>query len=301
MHPDVVGVLVERPLVAVGDQHLRTLPPDHRDQTTDRFLERCVGEIVGVGVGFGVGHPGIAVAEEVELGVSDGIDARPELGFPDRAQVRPDLRRVSGRVENVAFLAAGTTHEHAANALGCVARHGPRALRRFVVGVRVHRHETQRIAGEVARNGHRPRSYARRSRRERDRPRTDSPEPRPVHCCHAPAPVRVLRRACVHDGDGGDNGTATTSTPPSPRRRASRPGSRAANTCSARRWRSRSTTRSPTGSRCRSRSRGCRPPSPVVASARWCSTSAAPATPVRPRSRASPPRYPPRSAPATTS
>ena len=56
VHPEVVRVLVEGALVAVGDQHLRLLAPDHGDQPADGLLERRVGEVVGAGVGLGVGH-----------------------------------------------------------------------------------------------------------------------------------------------------------------------------------------------------------------------------------------------------
>ena len=62
------------------------------------------------------------------------------------------------RVEHVAALAAGAGDDEHLDALGDVARHGRGALARLVVGVGVHRHEAQRLAGarQVAacRQGH---------------------------------------------------------------------------------------------------------------------------------------------------
>ncbi len=150
----VIGVLVERLLVAVRHQHLRTLPPDDGHQPFHRFRERGVGEVVGTCVGVGVGHSRVAVAEEIELGVPDGLDAGPQLGLANRAEIGPDLGGVSGRIEDVALFAAGTAHQRRPDPFGGVPRDRACALRRFVVWVSVHRHETERIAGDVERCGH---------------------------------------------------------------------------------------------------------------------------------------------------
>ena len=58
------------------------------------FVEVGVGEVVGVGVVIGVGHAGVAVAEQVELVVSDDPDALGELEHPHRADVGSRLRAV---------------------------------------------------------------------------------------------------------------------------------------------------------------------------------------------------------------
>jgi hypothetical protein len=156
---DVVGVLVERALVAVGDQDLRLLPADDLDELPDRLAERCVGEVVAVCVRLGAGHARVAVPEQVQLVVADRIDAGAQLGHAHRAEVGSHLGRVGGRVEDVALLAAGAAHERGADALARVARHRARALRRLVVGMRVHRHEPERVAGVIERARHPVRRY----------------------------------------------------------------------------------------------------------------------------------------------
>ena len=65
-----------------------------------------------------------------------------------RLQVGAHLGGVGRRVEDLALLAAGAADEHGADALGRVPGDGARTLRRLVVGVGVHRHEAQRVAGE---------------------------------------------------------------------------------------------------------------------------------------------------------
>jgi len=60
--------------------------------------------------------------------------------------VGPHFRRVGGGVEDLALLATGATHQRRANALRRVSRHGARTLRRFVVGMSVHLHESEWVA-----------------------------------------------------------------------------------------------------------------------------------------------------------
>ena len=122
-------------------------------QPPDRLVERRVGEVVGLGVGLGVGHARVAVAEQVQLGVPDGVDAGAQLRHAHRAEVGADLGGVGGGVEDLAFLAAGAAHQRGADALGRVARDRARALRRLVVGVGVHRHETEGMTSGVEGGG----------------------------------------------------------------------------------------------------------------------------------------------------
>ena len=137
MDPDVVRVGVLGLVVAVGDDDLGPLAADHLDQPPDRLVERGLGERVRPGVGLGVGHARVSVAQQDRLVVSDDVRGRLELGHADPADVGPDLRRVHGRVQDVALLAPGAAHEDRADALGVVAGDGRRPLGRLVVGVRM--------------------------------------------------------------------------------------------------------------------------------------------------------------------
>ena len=64
-----------------------------------------------------------------------------QLGDAHLGQVVPHVGSVGGRVEDVAGLATGAAHEHAADALGGVLGDRARALRRLVVGMGVDRKE----------------------------------------------------------------------------------------------------------------------------------------------------------------
>ena len=89
-----------------------------------------------------LGQPGV---DEAEPGLLDAED-RPggvHLGAADLGDVGPDVGPVQLRVEHAAALAAGAGHDQDVDALGDVLGHGRGALARLVVGVRVHRHETQ--------------------------------------------------------------------------------------------------------------------------------------------------------------
>ncbi len=68
---------------------------------------------------------------------------RGNLGRADSADVLAHLRPVHHGVVDVALLAAGAAHEDATNPFGAVARHRRRALRRLVVGMRVHGEEAE--------------------------------------------------------------------------------------------------------------------------------------------------------------
>ena len=143
MHPDVVGVRVPAGVVAVGDHHLRTLVPHDAHEAADGLVEIGIGEVLGMGVRLGVGHAGVAVAEQVQRVVADDRHRVVELTHAHRGEVFAGLGRVGGRIEDVARLAPRAGDEHGVHALGVVAGDRGRALRRFVIGVRVHREHAQ--------------------------------------------------------------------------------------------------------------------------------------------------------------
>ena len=93
--------------------------------------------------------------------------------MPDGGEVGAHVVGVGLRVEDVAGFAAGAGDQHRAHALGAVARHGGRALRRFVVGVRVHGEHAER--GRCLRIHVEPR-YRRDLRTPRPCARTLSPQ-----------------------------------------------------------------------------------------------------------------------------
>ena len=144
MHPDVIGVRVELAVVAVGDDHLRSLGPDDAHQPLDRLVERRVREVVRV-----ARSPPCPSCPSRGSRACTAARSRSRRRWPGAPAMRTscrfaaDLGRVDGRVEDVALLAAGAAHEHAADALGGVLGDGARALRRFVVGVGVDREETE--------------------------------------------------------------------------------------------------------------------------------------------------------------
>ncbi len=139
MHPDVVGVRVPAGVVAVGDHHLRTLVPHDAHEAADGLVEVGIGEVLGVGVGLGVGHARVAVAEQVQRVVADDRHRVVELAHAHGREVFAGLGGVGGRIEDVARLAPGAGDQNGVHALGVIMGDRGRALRRFVVGVRVHR------------------------------------------------------------------------------------------------------------------------------------------------------------------
>ena len=130
-------------VVLVGHHDLRTHTPDHGHEPAHRLVEGCLGEAVGAGVGRRVLHARVAVAEHDHLVVADHRGGGLELTASDTGEVGAHLGRVHGRVEDVALLASGAAHEDGVDALGVVARHGGRPLRRLVVGVGVDGQQTQ--------------------------------------------------------------------------------------------------------------------------------------------------------------
>ena len=66
VHANVVGVRIERAILAVRDDHLRAFGADDLHEAADRLVERCVGEVVGTGVLLGIGHAAVAVTEQLQ-------------------------------------------------------------------------------------------------------------------------------------------------------------------------------------------------------------------------------------------
>ena len=124
-------------LVAVGDDHLRTLTAEHLHEATDGFVEVGLCEAPRIVVRLGVGHARVAVAEHDELVVADDPGRGRDLVGADLPEVLADLRAIHDRVVDVAFLTAGAADEHGVHTLGVVAGDRRRALRRLVVGMRV--------------------------------------------------------------------------------------------------------------------------------------------------------------------
>src|SRR5207245_440653 len=110
VYAQVVGVRVERPIVAVRHDHLRTFRADDLDEAPNRLVQRSVGEIVGARVRLRVGHPGIVIAEHVKRVVADRIDGVAQLLHPDGRELVTNGRSVDFGVEDVAGLAAGAAH-----------------------------------------------------------------------------------------------------------------------------------------------------------------------------------------------
>jgi hypothetical protein len=159
VHPQVVGVGIRALLVGIGDDHLRPVAPDHRDQPADRLVQRRVGERVGRGVLGRVGHAGIAVSEQLDRVVADDLGCPGQLPEADGGQVGPDLGAVHRRVEDVAGLAAGAGDQHRTHAFGVVAGHRGGPFRGLVVGVGVHGQQAQSVVGH--RSGTLPVRFAR--------------------------------------------------------------------------------------------------------------------------------------------
>ena len=94
---------------------------------------------------------GQAGVDEAQPGLLDAEDlAGPvHLGAADVGDVGEHLGTVHLRVQHAAALAARTRRDQHLDALGDVPRHGGRALARLVVGVRVHRHQTQLLSHQM--------------------------------------------------------------------------------------------------------------------------------------------------------
>ena len=134
----MVGVRVPLLVVAVGDDHLRPLAADDRNQPAHGLVEVSVGEGAGILVLGCIGHARVAVAQHDDLVVADEIGGPGQLLHADVVQTLSDLRPVHRRVEDVARFAAGTAHQHGVHAFVVVLVHGCGPLRRLVVGVGVH-------------------------------------------------------------------------------------------------------------------------------------------------------------------
>jgi hypothetical protein len=130
-------------VVAVGDDHLRSLTADDLDQAPDGLVEVGVDEGLGVAVLGAVGHAGVPVAEQHHVVVADDLRRAGQLAAADVGEVGPHLGPVHRRVEDVAGLAAGARHQHRVDSLVVVAGHRPGPFRGFVVGMGVNAEQAQ--------------------------------------------------------------------------------------------------------------------------------------------------------------
>ena len=151
MHPDVVRMRVELAVVGIRDDDLRTLGPDEGHESTDRLVERRVGEVVGPFVHVGVGHAGVVVAEHLDDVVADRRGAVGELLHADVVEIVPDVRRVDRGIQDLAGFATGATDEHGSDAFVVVPSDRRASLRRLVVRVRVHGQHAERVAVTIDR------------------------------------------------------------------------------------------------------------------------------------------------------
>ena len=134
-------------VVAVGDDHLRALAADDRDQPADGLVE--VGawrSSAGSAFASRVGHARVAVAEHDDLVVADDLGrARELLACAPRA----GRSRTSGRsIAGLRMSPASPPVQHTstrAHALVVVPGDRAGALRRLVVGVGVHGQEAQLV------------------------------------------------------------------------------------------------------------------------------------------------------------
>ena len=126
MHLDVVRVRIAALVVAVGDDHLRALLADDRDQSPDGLVHRRHVERLRVVVRLGVDHAGVAVAEHRDPVEADDLaptrssSGRSSASFAFSCSgVRPwkGCPLAQRRVLEVTLLAARAAHEHRAHAL----------------------------------------------------------------------------------------------------------------------------------------------------------------------------------------
>ena len=120
---DVVWMPVAAEVVVGGD-HVWASAANETDERLGRRIEiggDVLMERTRIGVPLGAVHAGVAVAEQVQLVVPDGRDARLEFGEAHGVQVLAHLGRVHRRVEDVTLLPAGAAHQHRPGTLGLVA------------------------------------------------------------------------------------------------------------------------------------------------------------------------------------
>ena len=143
MGSDVVGMRVAAGLV-VGDHHVRTESADQRHEPFGRLLQRSDGEAAVWQRFAGGGQPGVDEAQELLADAEDVAGGR-HLRAADPGEVAAQFGPVHGGVEHGAALAAGAGDHEDVHALGGVFGQCRGALARFVVGVGVHAHQSQRF------------------------------------------------------------------------------------------------------------------------------------------------------------
>ena len=143
MDTQVIGVAIAALIFAVGEDDLRAGAANDGHQATDRLVELGLCEALRVEIRRLVRHPRVAIAEQHQLVVADHRDGGLELAHADGADVGADLGGFHRRIQDVALLAPGAGDEYGVHALGVIASDGRRALRGFVVGMRMDAQQTE--------------------------------------------------------------------------------------------------------------------------------------------------------------
>jgi len=134
-----------QPVLAVGENDVRAVAPHHRRQSAHHLFEGDVGEGVWRIVGRPSGHPGVAVAEQLQVLDAEMGARGPQLGQPLFPYEGVDVAVLAGLApaRTVALLAVGTGDEHSLDTLVRIARQGATGGGDLVVGVGVHSHQPQ--------------------------------------------------------------------------------------------------------------------------------------------------------------
>ena len=113
-------------IIRIGDDDLGPLRRMISMSRSTASSRGAFAKFVRIGVGFGVGHARIAISEHHDLVVADDVGCRRQFLHPDGMEVVANFGSVHGRVEDLALLAAGATHQHRAHSRGLIASHSAR-------------------------------------------------------------------------------------------------------------------------------------------------------------------------------
>src|ERR1700760_3338396 len=119
MSLDVVRVTVEA-IGVVSDDDIRAVPVHQPGETAGSLLDRSSPECPGCGVTGPAHHPGVAVAEQLQVADAQGAAASFELSPAQRYHCFRVMSRLPGLdpAWPVSGPAVGAGHEHGADALG---------------------------------------------------------------------------------------------------------------------------------------------------------------------------------------
>ena len=207
-------------VVAVGDDDVGPLRTDDADQLARRPRRSAPGGTTrGARSGRcrpcrSRGSPSITTSSKPMISADRGQLAGAQLGealllLLGGQAVERLAWFAQRRVLQIAFLAAGATHQHGVHAFGRVHRHRRRALRRFVVGMSVHGEQTEPFlhGRERYRGAGRPRRLTRRASPRRPPHRLGSRSPSSAAGCRRDG--REMRPALP-----SQDGSVSTTAPP---------------------------------------------------------------------------------------